>query len=349
MLAPMKLIFASLLFLSVAEAATCDFLKSDKSVQMVREFIHTNSDMSSYWPSYNIADKNYLFTKLEKSKRCAILITHQTEKIISTDSDIAIENGIFSFRNALNKFEHTELEEKVASEAQDGVLLLDLSDLKYHYPEAPASELAKLSMEEFMLNFLLHEGFHLFVDIEKKAPFKEWSKRRYFNRDDLERCYSDVSVQSVFKDEMAALKEAFLASAAGDITITKTKLQNFYNLRGKRYKVLGDFTLKASTGLEEYDISCALAEEHMELMEGSAEYFGNTVLIDEKVLSVEEAATKFTDGTDPFYAIGFAKYFALKKFMGTRFVEEIRKMHVSENDKENLDRLVINEFGLKAE
>lgn len=326
----------------MAQASECEFLRTDKDVLNTQSFLKLHGDQSAYWPGHKINSFNYIFTKLSVNPRCAILIQpNQDDVVIATTSDIRYDNKVYDLYNQLNKDIQVDLKEAAEKLNLESVYLQDLSGMRFVYPQIPSDY--PVNNDEFILNMFLHEGFHLFVQNTPGGIDKKWSEFIFFNRDELEACYVDERVSGIFEEEIESLISLYQASMDKDISRAKSAFKQYYALRTKRHAILADFKIPGLYGSP--DVNCQKAEIRYEFTEGMPEYFANSVLLDLGILKPEKALQSIATGMQ-YYAVGSAKLFALKTFMGEKFIGELEAMLNSDDDQADVDALVRKTFEL---
>jgi len=171
---------------------------------------------------------------------------------------------------------------------------------------------------------VVHEGFHLHVQFpawldqaRRVHAWPDWDLQPD-RREMRERCYAgSPAIATAFDAELGALLAAFDAlygaEAARDAHAARAAAQRFIELRTSRYALLDTTTVRQG----DRRIGCALAETHLELEEGTAQWVGHATLLHAGVRSMTTLRGSYgTAQPDAFYRTGPLQLWILDALLG---------------------------------
>jgi hypothetical protein len=206
---------------------------------------------------------------------------------------LAIQNGIYSFRDELNAMSAGD-EEQLKFLIQDRkitkFLIYKITQIEDEYQKATNTLRVHFA-------FLAHEGFHLMAQNThyntshylQGQPYYSWSAEgRKFIEDT---CYGpQKSIQDLAHKEIALLREAVAqAFSTNQVTFAFENIRQFLAVRAERYALLKDSQFQP--GNWPVPESCAQGEAVMENIEGTADFVETIYLLKAGLIKIEEWIT----------------------------------------------------------
>jgi hypothetical protein len=179
----------------------------------------------------------------------------------------------------------------------------------------------------------VHEGFHLhaqfphWYDQPRTYAWPAWD-RQPDRGEAAERCYTgSPELASAFQAEQAALVAAFDASdpdgAGRDTALAVRHARRFVELRAARRRLQDTITVARGGGR----ISCELAEDLMELEEGSAMWLGHATTVRAGLTTRSSFRGSYAGiNSEPWYQTGPLQLWVLEGLLGSA---ELRRMTAS--------------------
>lgn len=177
------------------------------------------------------------------------------------------------------------------------------------------------------VDLAVHEGFHLqvqfpaWMDQPRTHAWPAWDlqpDRREFR----EKCYAGTSaVAAAFATEVGALLDAFDAlygdPSARDTVTARRHAQRFVTARIERHALLDTTTIKQGDGR----IGCGLAEDIIELEEGTAQWIAHATLAGAGLRTLATWRGSYAAAQpDAFYRTGPLQLWVLRALVGTEEV-----------------------------
>ncbi|HEU0302860.1 MAG TPA: hypothetical protein VFR37_25585 [Longimicrobium sp.] len=176
---------------------------------------------------------------------------------------------------------------------------------------------------QMQADFAVHEGFHLHVqfphwlDQRRTYAWPAWDQQPD-RRELRERCYAgSPELAAALAREIAALVAAFDAVAADstrrDVTLGVRHARHAVQLRAERRRLQDTLTV----ALGGRRISCELAEDLLELEEGTTQWIGHATMVRAGFATMEGLRGRYA-GTQPevFYQTGPLQLWVLEGILG---------------------------------
>lgn len=185
----------------------------------------------------------------------------------------------------------------------------------------PTLMLADLAIHE---SFHLHVQFPTWLDQPRTYPWPAWDRQP--DRKELrERCYAGTpEIAQTLEQEFAALLAAFDAVAADstkrDVASGREHARRFVELRNARRALQDTMTV----GQGNARISCAFAEDVMELEEGTAQWIGHAATVRAGLKTMASVRRSYA-GAQPeqFYRSGPLQLWVLEGLLGEEAMAEL--------------------------
>lgn len=234
---------------------------------------------SGVWDNYNPFHETVLFTDFKSHPTCALILNGDNQFEYSLNVPLTATNHIYSFYLA-GSTEHqvtTELDSIFKSKGITKASLYSLAPFPFP-PSFQVYEQYIVGFNQILFLMTLHESFHFNVQyVGKVLPslykWPDWDQYQP-DLDDLQtKCYINPAVKESTAQELKTLVRAYkLASIYHQPDLAREAIKTFLALRKSRYLSLHGISVKTIDNPE--GISCEEAEARIELIEGSAEYFG---------------------------------------------------------------------------
>ena len=312
---------------SEVKSSSCkSFFESKEAKKLVSQLGQLKT-INDVWPDYRPESLTTLLTQSSPNHlSCAIVIqkgkvTHR----LSFEGQLEFENGLFFMfagvpiagKIPLDVIKFFEKEKITSAAFYNLIPFPETADL-------PDYAQYMLGKDDFHLNVITHEGFHLNSIIavalgNLKIPWPKWDVQPERKIGSL--CY----VGEEWKNEQSAINAAYkLLYLQNNSKMALSAAQDFIRWREARYKALKDVRVPSKASKE--GVSCEQAEAMLELEEGGADFVGTASSLDLGITSAYQVSEHLLVYHDWYYRSGLAQLLFIRKMSRSESLQSIRRL-----------------------
>jgi len=312
---------------ALAQKDCKDFFNSS-SLNSVKAQYKKLLELPFIWKNYRPENYTTVLTNTEDSfGHCAVIIDPSQNIVeVPMANTFTFTNGLYNFylgNQSLAGSVPVELDNFLKKKKISTALIYNV--IKFPESKDIPDYIAHLSgRDDFHLNVIVHEGFHLNIKFanlsgDKTNPWPTWDLQP--ERDIGKNCYSNEIAKPFWEKEKNALNAfvKILLLDRSNLKLAITAARDFIKIRKQRYESLKD--IRVPSKFNPNGISCSEAESIMELEEGMADYLGTTASLVIGSMSPLQVIEHLSDYHDWYYRSGLAQLLFIYKLAPEKALE----------------------------